>query len=76
MTQDELDALPEWPTGFGVRETVIDGIVRRVPVAPPMVVFETKDDEPTLMTDREGRTWTTGWYEGRQWKRRRSEYDC
>jgi hypothetical protein len=75
MTQDELDALPEWPTGFSLEERMIDGVLKRVPVAPPMAVLATGDDEPMMILDRKGRTWSTGWHDGKQWKRRRSEYD-
>jgi hypothetical protein len=60
MTQEDLDRLPEWPTGFGMEERLIDGVLRRCPIAPRMVVFA----DIIRVLDADGQKWMIGRYEG------------
>lgn len=69
MTQAELDALPEMG-GFDIEERVIDGVVRRVPVARPVAVLWAEDNEPNSVIDSNGVRWRLGWYDGVRWKQR------
>jgi hypothetical protein len=66
LTQDELEQLPEWPTGFSIEERLVDGVLRRCPVAPRMVVFV----DTMYVTDVALDVWAVGWHEGVQYKRR------
>ena len=75
MTQDELDALPEWPTDYSFEDVIIDGVPMRRPIAPPMRLLWTAPDEPRLIQDRAGRCWATGWDQGIQYKRRQRQYE-
>lgn len=63
MTQEELDALPELESGFGVRE-IRPGVV--APVQPPQFVLF----DPTYVLDVNGEEWAVGTLNGVRHKRR------
>ena len=72
MTQAELDAIPEEPTGFGMVEEVIDGKTIRRPVAPNLGVLYHGPDDPISVIDHDGQRWMIGRVDdGRLVKRRR-----
>lgn len=65
MTQAELMALPEWPSGFGQRQIVRNGQRIIIPVAPPLVVFQ----DSCFYIDREGSAWMVGTHNGVKYRR-------
>jgi hypothetical protein len=55
-TVEQFLALPV--AGFGVEERMIDGVMRRVPIAPNLVAFFCADDTVMSSVDEDGRAWT------------------
>jgi hypothetical protein len=71
MTQAELDALPE--DGLWSQEDrVVDGRTVRTLVCRTVGSLHTRRNEPTEVTDENGRSWRVGWGEdGIRYKQRR-----
>jgi hypothetical protein len=70
-TAEEIAALPEGG-GFGMEERLIDGVLRRVPVAPDVVVIFHEQNDVISYVDQDGTGWKLGRYaDGRWFKQRR-----
>lgn len=64
MTKAELDAIPEMG-GFGYRD---NGDGTRTPFMQPRLALFQPKDEPFIVVDSEGQTWTLGYANGQRWK--------
>ena len=74
MTYDELDALPE--SGKIVYEEIeIDGHLGLVPHMVDCFALYIRPEDAMLCHDRNGKAWSTGWANGRQWKVRHPSFD-
>jgi hypothetical protein len=69
-TVAEIAALPEGG-GFGIEERVIDGVLRRVPVAPDLAAIYHDEHDVIGYVDGDGVRWRLGQYRNGQWFRRR-----